>query len=178
MWRTARKPISAPRCFGIGGDLLQGLGGGLEQEAVDLPRVLQGDRAERRRERKDDVKIFDGQQFRLPGLHPLRGGGGLALGAVAVAARVVGDLLMAAVVALLDVSAQGGSPAGGDVAQGAALLRRERAAVAVEEGITIVAEDLGHFEPRSGHGRDSPGRGSSRSSGLRVAWTAAGETWV
>ena len=167
-----------PEVLRVGGDLLQGLGGGFEQEAVDLPRVLQRDRAERRRERKDDVMILDRQQFRLPGLHPLRGGGGLALGAVAVAARVVGDLLMAAVIAFLDVSAQGGSPAGGDVAQGATLLRRERVAVAVEEGITIVADDLGHFEPRSGHGRDSPGKGSSRSRGLRVAWTAAGETWV
>jgi hypothetical protein len=59
---------------------------------------------------------------------------------------------MAAVIALLDVSAQGSRPAGGDVAQGATLLGRQRVAVAVEEGITRVADDLGHFEPRSGHG--------------------------
>ena len=32
--------------LGVGGDLPQGLGGGLEQEAVDRRRVLQGDRAE------------------------------------------------------------------------------------------------------------------------------------
>ena len=29
-----------PEVLGIGGDLLQGLGGGAEQEAVDLSRVL------------------------------------------------------------------------------------------------------------------------------------------
>ena len=179
MCRTARKPISAPRCFGIGGDLLQGLGGGAEQEAVDLPRVLQGDRAERRRERKDHMKVFDRQQLRFPGLHPLRRGGGLALGAVAVAARVVGDLLMPAPVALLDVPAQGRGPAGRDVAAGAALLRRERVAVPVEEGITMGPEDIGHFEPRSGHGCGRPSVGGpSRSSGLCVASRAAAETWV
>ena len=38
-----------PEVLRVGGDLLQGLGGGPEQQAVDHPRVLQGDRAERRR---------------------------------------------------------------------------------------------------------------------------------
>ena len=86
---------------------------------------------------------------------------------------------MAAVIALLDVSAQGGSPAGGDIAQDAALLRRQRAAVAVEEGITVVSEDIGHFEPRSRHGRGRPFvAGGSRSSGLCVACRVAAETWV
>ena len=54
-----------PEVLRIGGDLLQGLGGGAEQEAVDLPRVLQGDRTERRRERKDHVKVLDRQQLRF-----------------------------------------------------------------------------------------------------------------
>ena len=128
-----------PEVLGVGGDLLQGLGGGAEQQAVDHARVLQGDRAERRREGEDDVEILDGQQLGFAGLHPVRGGGGLALGAVAVAAGVVGDLLVAAAVALLDVPAQCGGPAGGDVAQGAALLGRERVAVAVEEGVAVFA---------------------------------------
>jgi hypothetical protein len=92
--------------------------------------------------------ILDWQQFRLPGLHPVRCGGGLALGAVAVAARVVGDLPMATPIALLDVSAQRGGPASRDVAQGAALLGPERFTILVEEGITVASEDLGHFEPR------------------------------
>ena len=122
--------------------------------------------------------ILDGQQVRLAGLHPFGRRGGLTLGTVAVAARIVGELLMVAVIAPLDVPTQGSRPAGGDVAQGAALLRREHVAVAVEEGVSIRADDLGHFEPRSVHGRASPGRGPIRSKGLRVASTAAGETWV
>ena len=123
-----------PEVLGIGGDLPQGLGGGSGTAGRRPPGVLEGDRAERRREGEDDVEVFDGEQLGFPGLHPVGGGGGLALGAVAVAARVVGDLLMPALVALLDVSAQRGGAAGGDVAQGAALLGRERVAVAIEEG--------------------------------------------
>ena len=168
-----------PEVLGIGGDLLQGLGGGSEQKAVDLPWVLQGDRTERRGKRKDHMKVLDGQELRFPGLHPLRRGGGLALGAVAVAARVVGDPLMPALIALLDVSAQGRGPAGGDVLQGAALLGREHVAVAFEEGIAVLSEDLGHFELRPGHGFGRPSvGGSSRSSGLCVACRVAAETWV
>ena len=110
-----------PEVLGIGGDLLQGLGGGPEEQAVDDAGVLQGDRAERRREGEDEVEVLDGQEFGLAGLHPVGGGGGLALGAVAVAAGVVGDLPVAAPVALLDVAAQGGGPAGGDVMQDATL---------------------------------------------------------
>ena len=86
---------------------------------------------------------------------------------------------MPALVALLDVPAQRRGPAGGDVAQGAALLGRERVAVAIEEGIAVLSEDIGHFEPRSGHGRGRPSvGGASRSSGLCVACRAAAETWV
>jgi hypothetical protein len=59
---------------------------------------------------------------------------------------------MPAPVALLDVSAQRLGPAGRDVAQGATPLGRERVAVPIEEGITMVAEDIGHFEMRSRHG--------------------------
>jgi hypothetical protein len=112
----------SPAVRGVGGDLLQGLGGGAEQEAVDHPLILQGDRAEHRRQSKHDMKIFNRQQLRFAGLHPHRRGGGLALGTVAVPARVVRDLLIPAPVTSLDVPAQGGGPAVHDVAQGAALL--------------------------------------------------------
>ena len=124
------------------------------------------------------MEVLDGQEFGLAGLHPVGGGGGLALGAVAVAAGVVGDLAVAAAVAGLDVAAQGGGPAGDDVAQGAALLAGEPVAVSTEEGIAVPSDDVGHFDSGPRHGRASPGRAASRSSGLSVASTAAWETWV
>src|SRR3954453_5644430 len=123
--------------------------------------------------------VSPGQQFRLPLFHPLRRGGGLAFGAMAVAARVIGDLPMPPPVAPLDMAAKCGGPAGRDVAQGAALLRREHIAIEVEEGVAMVPEDIGHFEPVSRHGWSRPSFGGmSRSSGLWVASRAAVETWV
>ena len=168
-----------PEVLRVGGDLPQGLRGGPEQQVVDDPRVLQGDRAEGRREGEDDVEVLDREQLGRPGLDPPRRLGGLALGAVAVAARVVGDLPVAAPVAVLDVPAQGRRAAAGQVGQGTPLLRREGVAVGVEERVPVGPDDVGHLEPGPGHGRGPPPDArSSRSRGLTVARTAAGETWV
>jgi hypothetical protein len=49
--QDGHEPDLGPEVLRVGGDLLQGLGGGFEQDPVDLPRVLQGDWAEHRRER-------------------------------------------------------------------------------------------------------------------------------
>ncbi len=167
-----------PEVLGIGGDLSQGGGGGLEQEAVDHPRVLQGDRVERRGQGEDDVEIRDRQEFRFAGLRPVGGGVCLTLGAVAIAAGVVGDPPVPAPVAGFDMAAQRRGPTGRDVAQGVALLGPERVPVPVEEGVPMASDDVGDFETGRRHGIVSPGRGPSRSRGLRVASTATGETWV
>ena len=55
--QNRQEPDLGPEVLRIKSDLPQGLGGGLEQNPVDPPRVLQGDWAERRRERKDNMKI-------------------------------------------------------------------------------------------------------------------------
>ena len=56
--------------------------------------------------REDDVEVSDRQQVGLALGQPRARGGALALGAVPVAAAVVGDPLMAAVLAGLDMTAQ------------------------------------------------------------------------
>jgi hypothetical protein len=61
---------------------------------------------------EDDVEIADWQQVGLALGEPSSRGSGLALGAVSVAARVVGDPEVAAVVAAIDVAAQRRRPAG------------------------------------------------------------------
>src|SRR4051794_14467940 len=98
---------------------------------------------------------------------------------MSVAAGIVGYPLMLALIAGLNVAAQRRGPTDGGVLQGSALLRREHVAVPVEESIAVLSEALGHFELRRGHGfaRPSVG-GSSRSSGLCVAWRDPAETWV
>jgi hypothetical protein len=70
----------------IGGDSGEGLGGGPEQELVDGGLVVEGDRADRRRQGEDDVVVGDRQQFRLAVFEPLPRRRGLALRTVAVAA--------------------------------------------------------------------------------------------
>ena len=62
--QDGQEPDLGPEVLGVGGDLLQGLGGGAEQEPVDLPRVLHGDRAQRRGEREDHVMVLDRQELR------------------------------------------------------------------------------------------------------------------
>ena len=95
----------------IGGDRHHRLGRGPEQQIVDDRLVLPGDVGDLGRQREDDVEIADWQQVGLALGEPGSRGGGLALGAMAVAAGVVGDPEVAAVVAAVDVAAQRRRPA-------------------------------------------------------------------
>ena len=87
-------------------DLQQSLRCRTEEETVDDTLVLQRQGANLLWQRKDHMKVLNREKFRRPFLHPLGSGRSLALRAVAVAARVVSDLLMAAVVASLHVTAR------------------------------------------------------------------------
>ena len=132
---------SGPRCaapptrrsghpvIGIGGHLEHGLGGRPQQQVVDDPGIRQCDRVEDIRQREDEVEVRHGEQLRGPRLQPPCRGRGLAGGAVAVAAGVVGDLLMPALGAPQDMTAQSRGAAGGQVLEGAALLGRQPWAV-------------------------------------------------
>ena len=92
--------------------------------------------------REDDVEVAHGQGARRPGRHPARLSQGLALGAVAVAAGIEGDALVAA---RADVapSAERARAADGDVPQRPALQRAERVrppvrvSVAAEQGADV-----------------------------------------
>lgn len=77
---------------GIGGDGAQRVSGEVEQQPVDDPLVVPGDRADGGRQREDEVIILERQQISLARFEPAASGSALALGAMAVAARVVGDL--------------------------------------------------------------------------------------
>ncbi len=97
---------AGPEMLGVGGDGDQGLGGGLEQDAIDLCLVLIGDVGDRRRHGEHDVEVGRRQQLGLAGGKPLPGRCALALGAVAVAAGVVGDMSMAAVLTSRHMAAE------------------------------------------------------------------------
>jgi hypothetical protein len=60
--------------------------------------------------------------------------------------------LVRAVVALPDVRAESGCTACGDVPEGLELLARENISPALEEFLSVPAEDIGDFEPIGVHG--------------------------
>ena len=96
---------------GIGGDGEQRLGRRAEQQVVDHRLVLVGDRGDLGRQREDHVEVADRQQIGLAGGEPVLRRRALALGAMAVAAGVVGDPAVAAVLAALDMAAERGRAA-------------------------------------------------------------------
>jgi hypothetical protein len=67
----------------------QGLGSGAEEEGVNLLGVLNRQLTDLLRQSKHHVKIGDGQKLRLPLLEPACTSHSLALGAMAVATRVI-----------------------------------------------------------------------------------------
>src|SRR6202158_4768887 len=59
---------SDPRAqmFGVGGDLQEGFGRGAKENAVNNPLVLEGQGSDHLRQREDDVKVLDRQQWSYP----------------------------------------------------------------------------------------------------------------
>ena len=100
--------------LGVGGDRGQRLGGGPEQEVVDGGLVVERDGADRRRQGEDDVIVRNRQKLRLAVFEPLPRRRGLTLRAMPVAAGIVGDAFVRAVLAALDMAAERGGPAGLD----------------------------------------------------------------
>ena len=97
--------------LGIGGDRQHRLRRRAEQQVVDGGLVVEGDVGDLGRQGEDDVEVSDRQQVGLALGQPGARGGALALGAVPVAAAVIGDPPVAAVLAGLDMTAQGGRAA-------------------------------------------------------------------
>ena len=90
----------------VGGDGDERLGRGLEQDIVDHGLVLVGDVADRRRQREDHVVVRHGQQLGLAVGQPFLRRRALALGAMPVAAGVVGDVRVGALLAARDMPAE------------------------------------------------------------------------
>ena len=65
---------------------------------------------------------------------------------MSIPARVVRDDLLRAVIALLDVSAEGGGAARADVPKCPKLLGREGMAPLLEEFLFVLTKDIGDFE--------------------------------
>ena len=100
------EPEAGAEVTGVQGDLLQRTGCAAQQEVVDDAGVLKRERREGLRQGEDHVRVGHGQHLDLACFEPARLRAALALRAVAVATRVVGDPAVPAGIALVDVTTQ------------------------------------------------------------------------
>lgn len=165
--------------FRVGSDGTQGFRSRAKKDGVENFLVLECHGADLFGNSKDNMIIGCGKQLGHARLEPLCFGKGLAFGAVAIAAAVIGITLLAAAVALVDMSAQEGGPADFDGAHGTVLLAKHGRAVDLPILRAALTEDIGHFQGRSSHGNaGGSGRPGSNSKGLGVAWMVVLETVV
>jgi hypothetical protein len=99
-----------PEMLGVGGNGDQRLGRGLEQDGVDRRLVLVGDVGDRRRQREDHTVVRHRQELGRAVGQPRLRRRALALGAMAVAAGVVGDAGVVAFLAARDMTGPGLDP--------------------------------------------------------------------
>jgi hypothetical protein len=163
-----------PKMLRVPGDVLEGLGHGTKEYAVEDAGILEAQGAEGVWQRQHHMDVGDIEHLTFPRGEPGHLGGPVTLGAVAVATGVRADLLVATVVTLGFVAPQGGGAADGDGAQGPMLLLTQASAIACQEGGAILLDHVSHFEWRAGHQGWSRGKVSS---GLGVACRACGVTW-
>jgi hypothetical protein len=138
--------------LGIGRDGSHCFSRGLEEDAVDHLLVLIGDRGDLRRHGKDHVKIWNLQKFGLTVFDPLRPGQRLAFGAMPIRATVVAIPLMATLITLLEVAAEGRGAAPLEGGHDAPLRRGHRRAMLVPVSFAVTAKDISHFQLGAIHG--------------------------
>jgi len=132
--------------LGVGGDGAQRLGGGLEQDVVDHRLVVEGDGGDLGRQGEDDMEIGHWQQFGLAVGQPLGARQTLALGAVSVAAGIVGDAHDAAVGTGFGVAAKPRHAARLNGCHHLPLAAVDPAVAASAIGGAVVAEDIRHLQ--------------------------------
>ena len=141
------------KVFWLGGDGDQGLGGGFEQDVVDHCLVLVGDVGDRLRQGEDDVEIGNVQQLGLPCRQPVFRRRALALGAMAVAARVVGDLGVGAVRTCCHVAAERRRTTALDGRHDLELAEADVTGIGPTPSGPVGAEDIRDLQGWTGHER-------------------------
>ncbi len=135
----------------VGGDGQQSLGSNVEQQAIDHGLVLVGDVGDRRRQREHHVVVLHRQQISLTGLEPAPRGTGLALRAMAIAARVVGDLDLRAALAAQHMPTQRRATALLDGRHDLELTQAQVRALSLAPSGPVDTEDVGDFQGEAPH---------------------------
>jgi hypothetical protein len=117
--QDADKPDYCSKAFRIRSKFRQGFRNGFEQQSVEDFLIPEDKGIENVGNSEDDVEVRYGKEVFFPGFDPLLFLEELALGAVPVAAGVVRNHLVAAVIALIHVATLVGSAAGFNRSHGA-----------------------------------------------------------
>ena len=136
----------------VGGNGQHRLGAGPEQDIVDRLLVLVCDVGERRRQGEDDMVVGHRQEIGLASLQPVACDGALALRAMPVAAGIVGDACMVAVLALFHMAAERRGAAALDGAHRLQLAEADMAGIGHTPCRPVIAEDIRDLQSRTGHG--------------------------
>ncbi len=145
------KAYSGAEMLRLGGDGDHGLGARLEQDVVDHRLVLIGDIGDCPRQGEDDVEIGHGQQLGQACGEPVLGGFALALGAVTVAAGVIGDVVVPAVLTGREVTAKRRRAAALDRRHGLQLVEAQVAGLGPTVAGPVVAEDVLNLDRGARH---------------------------
>src|ERR1700724_2770387 len=137
----------------IGGDGEQCLGRCAEQQIVDDRLVLVGNRGDLGRHGEDQVEIADRQEIGLAGGEPVLRRRALALGAMPVAAGVIGDPPVAALLTAFDMTAEGGRAATLDARQHLELAEADMPGIGLTPGGPMAVKDVCDLQPRVAHRR-------------------------
>ena len=132
--------------LGIGRQLLQSIGGGLHQQAIDFLRMGSCEWAELGGQSEGHQKVGTRRKAAALLFNPAFR---LCLGTLrtgAVAAGVIREDFLLAMTALVDVASQLRCPARGDIPQSPFLNRTQRASILPEIRLTVEADDLGHLQ--------------------------------
>ena len=157
-----------PEMLGIGGDRLQRLGRRPEQDVVDDRLVLQRNAGDGLGHGEHDMEVGHREQFSLAIGDPLRAGQALAFWAVPVAAGIVGDAGLAAILTAFDMAAERRRPAGLDRRHDSALSEGHAGELIGAIGGAVATEDVRHLE-RGTHVERSARRHHSQAEAIERA---------
>src|SRR6516225_1372557 len=164
--------------FGIGSDREQRFGRRAEQQVVDDRLVLVGDRGDLGGQGEDDVEIADRQQIGLARREPILCRRALTFWTMAIAARVISDAAVAAILAALDMAAERGRAALLDRRHDLELIQAHMPDMGSAPARSMAMKDVCDLQPRATHGRPAkrPVAASRRSvvRAGRVGWLRPG----
>jgi len=140
------EPDAGAEVLGVGRDGDQGLGGGFEQQVIDDRLVVIGDIGDRSGQGEDDMEIRHGQEIGLAVGQPFLGSSGLALWAMPIAAGVVRDAQVRAVLTAFDMPAQRRRSATLDRRHDLELAEAHMAGMGRAPSRSAMAEDVRHLD--------------------------------